>query len=113
MTTGRHLIVDVYNIINHRLLETIDGVEPLMKKIINEGKLNAIGEMKHQFEPVGATILYLLSESHISIHTYPEKCYCAIDIYCCKMNYDFNIILDIIYTYFKGDCIILKKIIER
>jgi len=113
MTTGVHLIVDVYNINNHKLLETIDGVKPLMVKIIEVGELNVLGEMEHQFKPIGATILYLLSESHLSIHTYPEKCYCAIDVYCCKLILNFDDILDVIYKYFDCNCIILKKVIER
>ena len=35
----------------------------------------------------GLTILYMLSESHISIHTFPEKRYLAFDIYTCR-DYD-------------------------
>ena len=113
MNTGKHLIVDVYNVNNSLLLASIDGVEPLMKKIIEVGKLNTLGEIKHQFKPIGATILYLLSESHLSIHTYPEKNCCAIDLYCCNPLIDVVVILDTIYKYFNGNCIILKKVIER
>ena len=110
---GKHLICDIYNITNPVVLTTIDGVEPLMKKIIEVGKLNVIGEMKQQFKPIGATILYLLSESHLSIHTYPEKNYCAIDLYCCNPLINMAEILEIIYNYFNGDCVIMKKIIDR
>ena len=113
MNTGKHLIVDVCNINNSVLLASIDGVEPLMKKIIEAGKLNSLGEIKHQFRPIGATILYLLSESHLSIHTYPEKNCCAIDLYCCNPNIDFIEVLNTIYNYFDGNCVIMKKIINR
>jgi S-adenosylmethionine decarboxylase len=113
MTSGKHLIADIFNITNPVVLATIDGVEPLMKKIIEVGKLNVIGETKQQFHPYGATILYLLSESHLSIHTYPERNYCAIDLYCCNPMIDMAKILEVIYTYFNGDCNIIKKIIDR
>ena len=113
MTRGIHLIVDVYNINNVELLTNIDGVKPLMRKIIEKGKLNVLGEIQHQFKPIGATLLYLLSESHLSIHTYPERNYCALDLYCCSSTINMTDILDIIYKYFDGNCVILKKIIER
>jgi S-adenosylmethionine decarboxylase len=113
MRTGKHLIVDVMNIINFGLLNTIGGVKPLMEKIIEDMKLCVIGQVQKQFEPIGATCLYLLSESHLSIHTYPELRFCAIDLYCCNTSIDMNEVLDIIYKYFDGECIINKYIIER
>ena len=113
MNTGKHLIADVINISNVELIKTIEGVEPLMKKIIKEMGLNVVGEVKHQFEPYGATMLYLLSESHLSIHTYVDERYVAIDLYCCSTIIDMNEVLEIIYDYFGGECIIRKNIIER
>ncbi len=113
MRTGKHLIVDVLNIVNYELLNTIGGVKPLMKKIIRDMKLCVVGGVQKQFEPVGATCSYLLSESHLSIHTYPELRLCAIDLYCCNESIDMDEVLDIIYNYFDGDCIMNKNIINR
>ena len=113
MVSGKHLIADVINITNFELLKTIEGIEPLMKKIIEEMRLNVVGEVQHQFQPYGATMLYLLSESHLSIHTYVDQRYAAIDLYCCNPNIDMNAVLDIIFKYFVGNCIIRKTIIER
>ena len=110
---GKHLIADIYNINNVELLSTVEGVKPLLDMIVKIGKLNVLGEIKHQFQPKGATILYLLSESHLSIHTYPEKNYVAIDLYCCNPLIDMVEILEIIYNYFNRNCIIVKKIIDR
>jgi len=113
MASGLHLIVDVFNITNNSLLEKIENVEPLMKKIIDVGKLTVVGEVNKQFEPIGVTMLYLLSESHLSIHTYPQKNYCAIDVYCCNLNLNVCDIITTINDYFNSDCVIMKKLIER
>jgi len=110
---GRHLIVNVNIIISIKCLEKVETIQPLMKKIIDECSLNVVGELHHQFEPKGATLLYLLAESHLSIHTFPEGRYCTIDLYCCNDNVDFDKALDIIYNFFNGDCVITKHIIER
>ena len=110
---GRHLLANVYKITDKTILTTVENIQPLMKKIVEDMKLNVVGELFKQFEPMGATILYLLAESHLSIHTYPEKNYCTIDLYYCNDIIDMNKVLDIIYQFFNGNCIIEKTIIHR
>lgn len=110
---GKHLIADIINIEKYHLLEKVETIEPLMKEIIKKMKLTVIGENKHQFNPYGATLLYLLSESHLSIHTYVDEHYCALDLYCCNPLIDMDIVLDTIYTYFDCECIIKKEVVDR
>ena len=52
-------------------------------KIANATVLNLIS---NKFEPQGVTAIALLAESHISIHTWPESNYCAVDIFTCGQN---------------------------
>ena len=40
----------------------------------------------HQFKPFGVSGVAVLAESHISIHTWPEKSYAALDIFVCGKN---------------------------
>ena len=110
---GKHLLANVYNILNDECLEKIETIQPLMIKIIEKMKLNVVGEVHKQFEPVGATLLYLLAESHLSVHTFVEEKYCAIDLYCCSDKINMEEVLDIIFKFFNGDCIIRKQIIDR
>ncbi len=109
---GRELVVDIEDIENFYVLETISGVKPLMEKIIVNCKLNVVSQCEYQFSPVGATILYLLSESHLTIHTYVNERSCSINLYTCNANTDFAEALDIIYNYFNKPYI-TKKIMER
>ena len=113
MMTGKHLIADVINISMYEILKTVEYIKPLLQKIIRDMNLNVVGEVHHQFEPFGATCLYLLSESHLSIHTYPELRYLTMDLYCCNNNINMDDVLEIIYNYFNHDCIIKKIIINR
>ncbi len=69
----RELIVEVEDIENFLVLENIYGVKPLMEEIIQRCNSNVVSQCEYQLSPVGATMLYLLSESHLTIHTYPEK----------------------------------------
>ena len=86
---------------------------PAALKIVEEMNLTVVGYTQHQFQPYGATLLYLLAESHLSIHTYVEERYCAIDLYCCSPGINMDDVLSIIYDYFGGDCIIKKNILKR
>ena len=52
-------------------------------KLANATVLNLIS---NKFEPQGVTAIALLAESHISIHTWPESNYSAIDIFTCGQN---------------------------
>ena len=110
--TGKHLLANVY-VSDIDTLSTVEKISPLMEQIINEMKLNVIGKLHKQFEPRGVTMLYLIAESHLSIHTFPEKNYCTIDLYCCNPTIDMNDVLDIIYRFFNGNCKIEKQVICR
>ena len=52
-------------------------------KLANAKVLNLIS---HKFEPQGVTAIALLAESHMSIHTWPESNYSAVDIFTCGQN---------------------------
>ena len=50
---------------------------------INKTKLTLLDISAHKFQPQGVTIVALLSESHISIHTWPENGSAALDVFTC------------------------------
>ena len=52
-------------------------------KLANATVLNLIS---NKFEPQGVTAIALLAESHLSIHTWPEEHYSAVDIFTCGKN---------------------------
>jgi S-adenosylmethionine/arginine decarboxylase-like enzyme len=104
MVTGRRLILDISDIrYEFDLLETVEGIKPLMELIVKTGSFKVVGEIKHQFYPIGATMLYLLEARHPSIHTYPEIWKCSIDLYTCHVLMDFTDILDAVYNFFGGE----------
>jgi spermidine synthase len=64
-------------------LNNYDEVNVFLTETIKQCKATIESQQHKIFEPQGLTILYLLSESHFSIHTWPEKKACAIDFYHC------------------------------
>ena len=74
--------------INGVCIETIDQLEPLMEQIADECALTVVSRAFHQFDPVGVTGVLVLSESHFSVHTYPENDSVYLDIFCCSETFD-------------------------
>lgn len=99
---GTHMLINIRNIPDPTLFNTVTAVKPLLDIIIQKCDLHVVAEAGHQFEPFGATYVYVLSESHMSIHTYPEKNTAYMDIFCCNPNFDTeaaaNIIKDVFQT---------------
>ncbi|WP_020193364.1 adenosylmethionine decarboxylase [Pseudomonas putida] len=72
-----------------------------------------ISDMVHKFTSggEGVTGLFLLSESHLSYHTYPERSYISIDVYTCgKSNHCIN---DGITAFFGADVQVNKRTLLR
>ena len=75
-----------------------------MDKVVEELNLNVVGECSHQFKkdnvPYGATMIYLLSESHLSIHTFVDEGKIIIDLFTCGLDVDDGKLKQIIKDYF-------------
>jgi S-adenosylmethionine decarboxylase len=80
---GHHLLIDLKS---DRDLDDVDNITTVFKGIINNHNMTILNTFSHKFTPQGVTILFTLSESHVSYHSYPECKSCAIDFYFCGKN---------------------------
>ena len=81
-TLGVHYILDLCSC-NVTLLNDTAHIMSSLKEAILKSNATLLEELKYEFTPQGVTAICLLSESHISIHTWPEKQYAAVDIFTC------------------------------
>jgi len=113
-STGTHVIIDIYNIKNKEILKFSPSIIDIMDMIIEEFNLNVVEKAIHQFKPFGATGVYVLSESHLSIHTYVEEGKMAMDLYTCKDFTETNKLTKLLKEdVFKNDCEITIRRILR
>ncbi len=61
-------------------------LKPLFKEMLLDSGFGILNFMEHHFEPQGWTGLWLLSESHFAVHTFPEEGKTYIELSSC--NYD-------------------------
>jgi S-adenosylmethionine decarboxylase len=85
-TRGKHITVDLWGV-DPAVLDSVDLIFTMYKAAARAGA-TVLKSLSYQFEPQGLTAVLLLSESHMSIHTYPEKGFCAIDVYTCGDHVD-------------------------
>lgn len=64
-------------------LSDMDGLARAMEEAVKASGATILKTAEYRFEPMGFTMMLLLSESHASIHTYPEKGACFIDLFTC------------------------------
>lgn len=79
---GIHCILELYDC-PAKLLDDTCYIQQMLREAAQQAKSTLLGEVAHQFEPHGVTALALLAESHISIHTWPETGYVAVDVFTC------------------------------
>lgn len=82
--SGKHMICDLKEVRNVELMNSVEGIQTLLDSICEKYQYQVLARSAHAFSPIGATVLFLLSESHISVHTFPERSYVAVDIYTCR-----------------------------
>ncbi len=79
---GRHLIAEVWSG-DPQVLDDPDYLRQSIMDACKAGELTVLDVLVHEFSPHGVTLVALLAESHISIHTWPEHGYAAVDVFAC------------------------------
>ena len=78
---GAHLIIDLYGADR---LDDIDHIDETLRRCVAAANATLLHIHLHHFEPNGGISgVAVLAESHISVHTWPEKGYAAFDVFMC------------------------------
>jgi S-adenosylmethionine decarboxylase len=85
MTLGTEWLIEASGC-DAAALADLDRLRAVFNRVIRDLELNVLGEIQwHQFDhPGGVSGLALLSESHLTCHTYPEFRAATFNLYCCR-----------------------------
>ena len=98
--SGKHLIIDLFGV-PESCLSNVDEIQNCLEEAAEYAGAHILSSNFHHFgEGYGITGVVVLAESHISIHTWPEEQFAAIDIFMCG-TCDPNKSIPIIEKYFK------------
>ena len=79
---GTHIICELSGC-DARVLTEVDRVRSIMVGAANEANAEILKVAFHRFQPHGVSGVVVIAESHLSIHTWPESGYAAVDFYTC------------------------------
>ncbi len=95
-----HYIIEVFDF-DKKLLLNNRTLQPFINKIINALGLKIVKKTFFNFKPYGVTLIYIISESHLTVHTWPERNYLHIDLFACAMKQPNKPIKQVIQSIFQ------------
>ncbi|MDV3426180.1 MAG: adenosylmethionine decarboxylase [Bacillota bacterium] len=84
---GKHILVEFYNC-DEKILNDADKIELYMNEAAKAAKATIVQSVFHVFNPHGISGAVIIMESHITIHTWPEYGYAAVDLFTCGDTID-------------------------
>ena len=82
---SKHLLLELYRC-DYEKLNDESFLRCTLNRSAKLANATVLNLISNKFEPQGVTAIALLAESHISIHTWPESNYSAVDIFTCGRN---------------------------
>lgn len=83
---GQHFLVEFIGC-DAKTISHVDQVQPILLESARISEATIVEHFFKQYEPIGVTGIILISESHFSVHTWPEDQYVAFDILTCGPMY--------------------------
>ena len=100
---GRHLIADLHGCVG---LDDVARIERALRAAVDAAGARLLDLRLHHFGPgQGVTGMALLAESHISIHTWPEHGYAALDFFLCGARHDLDAALAEVVASLSPTCV--------
>jgi len=84
---GRHLLLEL-KICNEEVLNDLSFLRDCLNEAAVQSGATVVGESFCHFSPQGVSGVVNIAESHISIHTWPEYKYAAVDVFTCGDDVD-------------------------
>jgi len=84
---GTHIVCELSGCDAAKLTD-VDAVRAMMEKAAKAANASIVTTAFHRFQPQGVSGVVVIEESHLSIHTWPETGYAAMDFYTCGDHTD-------------------------
>tara|TARA_Y100001933_G_C18697211_1_gene437509 strand:+ start:126 stop:566 length:441 start_codon:yes stop_codon:yes gene_type:complete len=109
---GKHLLLELYGCNSEKLNDEL-YLRCKLNSAAKLAKATVLNIISNKFEPFGVTAIALLAESHLSIHTWPEANYSAIDIFTCGRDMKPSLASEFLIESLEPTDHILKTIIRE
>jgi len=90
----KQLLVDLYGC--QANLDDDKFLQGVLEEAAAKAGSTVVNRLVHRFHPVGVSVFLILAETHISVHTWPEHGYAAVDVFVCGEGKDPHMAWDVI-----------------
>lgn len=97
----RHIVIEAK--CDSSDLDSLDWVNKKIISLLNKLKINIVSKLEHKFSPQGISSVYILSSSHLAVHTWPENKYLHIDLITCSRDVDFRNLEKFVHVCFGNE----------
>jgi len=80
------------------ILDSVEPLERAARKACEQARLTTVGEARHHYAPHGWTLVLILKESHLAVHTWPEHGAAVIELLSCRPDTPVDTLVDIFKT---------------
>jgi S-adenosylmethionine decarboxylase len=84
---GRHLIAELSDC-NSKTLDNLELLEQYLEEAVRLSGATIVRSVFHRYNPQGVSGVVVIAESHLSVHTWPEYAYAAVDFFACGESVD-------------------------
>ena len=79
---GRHLLLELFDC-DLDAISNLEAVKGALVEAAKRAQATIVDVVFHEFNPFGVSGVVVIAESHLSIHTWPEYRYAAVDVFSC------------------------------
>jgi S-adenosylmethionine decarboxylase proenzyme len=80
--SGIQLLAELHNC-DASVLDDVSKLRELVCSAIETNGFNLVNVTCHHFDPAGVTVVAIISESHVCLHTFPESAHISLDVFHC------------------------------
>ena len=103
-----HRVLEIFDL--EKNLEKVEKLEKSLKKFIKKCELMIVSEQGHNFKSHGFTKVYILSESHIIFHSWPEDNYLNVDLMSCRKLMPVEKMKNLVKEVFRSEKMQIKNV---
>lgn len=105
---GKHLVCDMWGVDD--IPNKGESVIRILKYAAKKANATSLEHTYHEFQPSGVTAVLLLSESHISLHSWPEHNYVSIDVFTCGEKVSPELAIDYLVSVLNPSKVNIRQI---
>ncbi|MCB0283714.1 MAG: adenosylmethionine decarboxylase [Calditrichaeota bacterium] len=99
---GRHMLLELYGC-PVAVLNDENVIDEILTTVVDEVNATLVSKSFHHFSPYGVSGVVVIAESHITVHTWPEHNYAAVDVFTCDAKIDYDLVEKLLSEKFQSE----------